>query len=82
MKPALTLAPRASAVTLPADRGRKMNAAEVADEIWNRKVSAKWVLQHMRHIGFRAGREVLFYEAEARAEEAKWVERERARRAG
>lgn len=75
---ALTLHPREpEAVTAPADRGRMMNAAEVADVVWERKVSAKWVRSHMREIGFKAGREMLWHENEARQWRDRYIEIQR-----
>lgn len=55
----------------PEERGRLMDAAEVAASILSGKVSKKWVFANVppqyRH---KVGRTVLFYEGEVRA----WVD--------
>ncbi|MDP9176703.1 MAG: hypothetical protein M3O61_03385 [Gemmatimonadota bacterium] len=49
------------------DRGRTMTAAEVAAEICEGRLSAKWVIRHMAvAIGAKPGREWLFFEQDAR----------------
>lgn len=63
---ALALRPR----VLPAqDRGRLLDASQVAEhpEICNGRFSPKWVIQRMRSVGRKPGREWLFYEADAKA---------------
>lgn len=75
---ALRLAPRLPALP-PADRGRQMNAVEVAREIIGDRVAPKWVLQRMREISWKVGRERLWYENEARAWYEDFVEQQRRR---
>jgi len=56
-----------------------MNAGEVARDVCDGRVSPKWVLARMRSLSWKAGRERLWYEHEARAWYADFVEQQRRR---
>lgn len=51
-----------------ADNGRTLDKREVSVEVTNGKAAPRWVVEHMgAEIGMLHGREYLFYETEARA---------------
>lgn len=72
MPPTRTLAVLRTPVAVPpADRGRLLNAAEVAALLFAGKVSKKWVFANVPHyLRHRVGRLVLYYEGEVRV----WME--------
>jgi hypothetical protein len=54
-----------------AERGRLMDAAEIAASVFSGKVGKKWVFANVPvHYRHKVGRLVLYYEGEVRA----WVE--------
>jgi predicted DNA-binding transcriptional regulator AlpA len=54
----------------PLERGRLLNAAEVAQLVFDGKVSKKWIFERVpSHFRHKVGRLVLYYEGEVRA----WV---------
>lgn len=59
-------------VTLPVEqRGKLMNAVEIAAHVFSGHVGRKWVLANVpREYRHRIGREVLYYENEVRL----WIE--------
>lgn len=69
-----------AAVAVPADNGCTLTAPGVAELICEGRFSAKWVIQKMGPaIGTKPGREWLFYENEARAWYAEYLEKARRR---
>lgn len=64
---------------LPADRGRTLNAAQFAQLVCDNRVAPKWIRERFRHLAWKAGRELLWYENEARAAYAEFVEQQRRR---
>lgn len=58
----------------PADRGPIRTARELAALVFDGRVSAKWVLARVApEKRFRYGREVCWYEADAREWKAWWI---------
>ena len=71
MKPRLSVLRTQSPVIRIDDRGKLMQADEIAAEIFNAKVSKKWVFANVPSVyRHKVGRLVLYYEGEVRA----WVE--------
>jgi hypothetical protein len=54
-----------------------LTAGAIAREVWEGKVSAKWVIEKMADIGFKIGKPWYFYEREAEIWRDKWIEQHR-----
>lgn len=76
---ALKLHPRDKGVAaLPEDRGPMLPAERIAAEVWESKVSAKWVIQKMAaSIGFKLGKAWYFYQGEAELWRDEWIAKHR-----
>lgn len=75
MSSALRLHVKRAGSELPmADRGRVLNAQEIADAVFGGKVSKKWVFQNVpESYRYKIGRLILFYENEVR----EWMDTKR-----
>lgn len=62
----------------PEDRGPMLTADVIALEVWQGRVSAKWVIEKMAGaIGFKIGKPWYFYRGEAEAWRDEWIAKRR-----
>ena len=75
----LKLHPRVGGTAVPPeDRGPMLPADAIALEVWEGRVSAKWVIQKMASaIGFKIGKPWYFYRSEAEAWRDAWIAQRR-----